>query len=122
VSTIRLVSTLFIASISLFGQSDSPPPQSDRNAKSDSLDSSRNARNACGYEILDDRSGVDLGTYGEQLLEAVRERWYSTIARSSKSLEKPRTTVIDFVLREQGTLDKMRLERSSGDKSLDPTA
>ncbi len=120
-STILLVLTLLIASIPLFGQIDSPP-QSHRNVKSEPLDSTDNGRNACGYEVLDDRSGVDLGTYGEQLLEAVRERWYSTIAGPSKSLEKPRTTVIDFVLREQGALDKMTLERSSGDKSLDAVA
>ncbi len=120
-STKRLVWTLLLWCIPLFGQNDSPP-QDDRNAKSEPLDTSGSGRNACGYEVLDDRSGIELGTYGDQLLEAVREKWYSTILRSSKSPEKPRTTVIDFVLRERGALDKMRLEKSSGDRSLDTAA
>src|SRR5258707_351970 len=119
-STKRLVCTLLLSCIALFGQNDSPP-QDDRNAKSEPLDTSGSGRNACGYKVRDDRSGVELGAYGDQLLEAVREKWYSTIPRFSKSPEKPRT-VIDFVLREGGALDKMRLEKASGDRSLDTAA
>jgi TonB family protein len=119
-STKHLACVVLLACIPLFGQSDSSP-NGDRNAKSEPLDTSGNGRNACGYEVLNER-GIELGTYGDQLVEAVREKWYSIIARSSWGPAKSRTTVIDFVLRQHGELGKTRVEESSGEKSLDMAA
>jgi TonB family protein len=83
---------------------------------------SASGRNACGYEVIDDGSGIEMGTYGKRLVDAVRERWYSIIASSLKAPYKPRTTVIDFLLLENGVIGKIRVEESSGDKSLDTVA
>jgi TonB family protein len=80
------------------------------------------ARNACGYSILTEHSGVELGEYGADLLNVIRDKWYSMIPKSTDPADPPRTAVVDFVLKKHGALGKMRIEESSGDKTLDSAA
>ena len=114
------ICAVLLACTPLVGQNEAPP--SNRADKSEWVEMSVSGRNICGYEVVDDGSGIELGTYGNRLVEAVREKWYSIIASSLKAPEKPRTTVIDFLLREDGEIGKIRVEESSGDKSLDTMA
>jgi TonB family protein len=66
---------------------------------------------------------VDFGPYADGVLQAVREKWYPLIPTSAESSSKDLgTTVIEFVIRKDGTLEKMEMVESSGNKSFDAAA
>jgi TonB family protein len=80
-------------------------------------------QNASGYEILTKTLKGDPGSYADRILQAVREKWYPLIPKSTESSNKDRgATVIEFVVRREGTLGRMRMVESSGNKSLDAFA
>lgn len=79
---------------------------------------------ASGFEILNPvRNPNDLGFYPNQVLAGVRSNWYPQIPGLEKSIgAKPGTTVIEFTIRKDGSLDKVKTLKSAGDDSLDAAA
>lgn len=113
----HLVCTVLLAHVPLFGQS-----TGNNESEPNSPTNPSGARNTCGYSILTEHSGVELGEYGADLLNVIRDKWYSMIPKSTDPAAPPRTAVVDFVLKKHGVLGKMRIEESSEDKSLDSAA
>ena len=69
------------------------------------------------------RYKADLGFYPSQVLAKVRGRWYPQIPDLQKSIgKKEGTTVIEFEIKHNGSLGKMRTIQSAGDFSMDATA
>ena len=106
--------------VTLSGQSQASPPQRHKN-ESTPVELISSGRNACAFQVVDDHAGVELGEYGDQLVEAVRKRWYPSVAALAP-LDRPSTTVIEFILKQAGEIGKIKVVDSSHDKSLDTAA
>jgi TonB family protein len=79
--------------------------------------------NTSGFEILNKNGNGDLGSYADGVLRAVREKWYPLIQQSAKSAPKVKgTTVIEFAVRKDGKISRVKIVESSGDRALDAAA
>jgi TonB family protein len=80
-------------------------------------------RDPSGYEVLDKPRVHDFAPYTDAILTTVREHWYPLISElRAASYEKSGTTVVEFVIKKDGILDKVRVAKPSGDERLDVTA
>jgi TonB family protein len=122
-----VVPIIFLLCTLLFGQN-SPsagasappaPPAPPASPAASQADGERRT-NVSGFE---GRYNEDLGFYPSQVLAKVRARWYPQIPDLQKSIGKKQgTTVIEFEIKHDGSLRKVRTIQSSGDISMDATA
>lgn len=109
---------------SLFGQnspSETPPASVAQPSMTPS--GSEHGIYVSGFELLSKSNGQDLGFYPDRILTAVRGTWYRRIPELQKSTELKRgTTVIEFAIREDGSLETMKTVESAGSDSLDDAA
>lgn len=76
-----------------------------------------------GLEILSDTKGVDFRPYMKRLRYTVHNHWYPLIPEvAMPPILKSGTTIIDLVIGKDGRILKMKIEKSSGDDSLDKAA
>lgn len=74
-------------------------------------------------EILTDTMGVDFGPYLTQIVERVRQNWYSIMPESVyPPLFKQGKLAIEFVILKDGTVTGMVRDTTSGDVGLDRAA
>jgi outer membrane biosynthesis protein TonB len=74
-------------------------------------------------EILTDTMGVDFGPYLTQIVQRVRQNWYSIMPPSVyPPIFKQGKLAIEFVILKDGTVSGMMRDTSSGDVGLDRAA
>ncbi len=74
-------------------------------------------------QILSDTMGIDFGPYLQRVVSQVRERWYSVIPESAKGpMFKRGEVIVDFAILKNGGVAGLRIQKSSGDDSLDRSA
>jgi len=71
-------------------------------------------------DVLNDSEGLNLRPYVRRMNMAVRQNWYRRIPESER--DKTVCLAITFVLRKDGQVTDMKIERSSGDESSDRAA
>jgi TonB family protein len=116
---------LMVACASLFGQNSSSEPGY---AADTSLPASHSlvgdGRYVSGFEVLNEGKNAEaLGFYTIRILEAIRSKWYPQIPELQNSIGRKRgTAVIEFEIRRDGSLGKMKTVESAADASLDGAA
>jgi TonB family protein len=74
-------------------------------------------------EIMTDTRGVDFGPYLRNVVKTVRQTWYDIMPPSVfPPTSKQAGLSIEFVVEKDGKVDKMKIDRPSGDVQLDRTA
>lgn len=114
-----IVMTLLCLHVPVLAQSTSPA------GKDTGLDdqSVGQPQNASRYEILTEKPNEKVGPYVNELLQAVRKKWYPLIAEPAESSNKNQgTTFVDFVIKKDGSLHDIKVAQSSGNSSLDTAA
>jgi TonB family protein len=78
--------------------------------------------NECGIEILSVVEN-DAGPYLRSVLEKIRKNWYAAIPEVARPPKLKRgVAVISFKIANDGSVSEMKLDRPSGDISLDRAA
>jgi TonB family protein len=76
-----------------------------------------------GIEILSDTGGVDFGPYMKRMHVLVQAKWNPLIPTVAfPPMMKSGTVTIQFAIMKDGQIKAMKLEKSSGDESLDRAA
>ena len=84
------------------------------------LGSGAHGRQVGNLEILSDTQGVDFGPYLQRVLHDVRENWYPLIPESAQM--KHGNLIIEFAIMKDGSVQGLRIVRSSTDVALDRPA
>ena len=80
-------------------------------------------RDPSGFELLDKPKVQEFKTYAEEVLSAVRHHWYPEIDKLRESAyDKRGITIVEFIIKKDGTLGKVSVSEGSGDERLDNTA
>jgi TonB family protein len=109
----------FALVLSQFAWSQTPPSQPSPTPKPNVVEVPK-AGSGDGLQILSDTRGVDFGPYLLKMKQAVQQRWYSLMPQSAQPPEmKSGKTVVSFAVLRDGTIAALKLEQSSGDKTLD---
>ena len=115
---------LFCVSL-LFGQSNSPAPESKAQPPAGSAASPIQQaavldRRSEAVDILSDTQGVDFNAYLQRIVGTVRESWYHLIPESVE--HKKGKLAIEFAIEKDGKVANMHLAATSGDMAMDRPA
>jgi TonB family protein len=106
----------------LFAQS-TTPTKMDLSSKASStpVESERTAY-VTGFKIRNRSSAELAGDYADHVLRAVRREWYAKIQPQKSTELQRRMTIVEFEIRGDGSLAKVRVVKRSGSDSLDEIA
>src|SRR5579864_5031678 len=96
------VAMVVLCSVSVFGQSSPPPPDSSGGT---------HGRQLGALDILSDTQGIDFGPYLQGILQHIKANWYLLIPESVAV--KKGKLAIEFAIRKDGHVAGMKLFASS---------
>lgn len=119
---LRPLPILLLAALPLWAQDSAQPADSLASASHQTL--GERVPNTTGFALLSKSTPMELGNYPfSRVLGRIRNKWYPQIADLKKSANWRRgTTVIEFDIKQDGSLGEVRMVESAGDASLDDAA